>query len=143
LDAGSFAISVAALLAMSPAPASSGPTSGAPETQFVAREISAGFRYVRSHAWLWAATLVTAAIAYLLFMGPTDVLLPSSSRPSADGARDPGLIFAAGGLGSLACALAVSQLGLPRRSLTFMYAAWMLATLAAPPLEAPALGARV
>jgi DHA3 family tetracycline resistance protein-like MFS transporter len=127
LDAASFAISVAALLAMSPVPvsaASSSTRSGA------AREIRAGLRYVRSHAWLMA-TLVTAAIAYLLFMGPTEVLLPFIVKHRFhDGARDLGLIFAAGGLGSLACAVAIGHFGLPRSSLTFMYLAWTVATVA-------------
>jgi DHA3 family tetracycline resistance protein-like MFS transporter len=85
---------------------------------------------VRSHAWLWA-TLVTAAIAYLLFMGPTEVLLPFIVKHRfADGARDLGLIFAAGGLGSLGCAVAIGQFGLPRASLTFMYLTWTAATVA-------------
>ena len=125
LDAGSFAVSVLALLAMSrrPVPATA-------ETRAGVREIKAGLRYVRSHAWLWA-TLVSAAIAYLLFMGPTEVLLPFIVKHRfGDGARDLGLIFAAGGLGSLICALAIGQFGLPRRSLTFMYAVWTVATLA-------------
>jgi MFS family permease len=126
LDAGSFAISVAALLAMSPVPVSA----ASPKPSGAAREIRAGLRYVRSHAWLWA-TLVTAAIAYLLFMGPTEVLLPFIVKHRfADGARDLGLIFAAGGLGSLGCAVAIGQFGLPRSSLTFMYLAWTVATLA-------------
>ena len=94
-------------------------------------EIRAGLRYVRSHAWLWA-TLVTAAIAYLLFMGPTEVLLPFIVKHRfADGARDLGLIFAAGGLGSLGVR------GRDRRSsaspaprLTFMYLTWTVATVA-------------
>jgi MFS family permease len=125
LDAGSFAASVVALLAMSPRPA----PCDAKEKAGV-KEIKAGLRYVRGHAWLWA-TLVSAAVAYLLFMGPTEVLLPFVVKHRfADGARDLGLIFAAGGLGSLVCALAIGQLGLPRRSLTFMYAVWTVATLA-------------
>jgi DHA3 family tetracycline resistance protein-like MFS transporter len=125
LDAASFSVSAAALLAMSPAPVSAGR-----ERRSGAREISAGLRYVRSHAWLWA-TLVSAAVAYLLFMGPTEVLLPYVVKHRfADGATDLGLIFASGGLGSLACALAIGQLGLPRRSLTFMYGVWTLGTLA-------------
>jgi len=124
-DAASFAVSVVALLAMSRTP-----VPAAAETKAGIREIKAGLRYVRSHAWL-CATLVSAAIAYLLFMGPTEVLLPFIVKHRfADGARDLGLIFAAGGLGSLICALAIGQLGLPRRSLAFMYAAWTVATLA-------------
>jgi len=125
LDAGSFAVSVVALLAMSRRPV---PQTA--ETRAGVREIKAGLRYVRSHAWLWA-TLVSAAVAYLLFMGPTEVLLPFIVKHRfAEGARDLGLIFAAGGLGSLICALAIGQLGLPRRSLTFMYVVWTIATLA-------------
>jgi DHA3 family tetracycline resistance protein-like MFS transporter len=125
LDAASFAVSAAALLAMSPRP-----VPAPAETHVVAHEIKAGFRYVRSHPWLWA-TLVSAAIAYLLFMGPTEVLLPFIVKHRfSDGATDLGLIFAAGGLGSLVCALAIGQIGLPRRSLTFMYAVWTVATLA-------------
>jgi MFS family permease len=96
----------------------------------VGGEIRDGLRYVRSHAWLWA-TLMSAAIAYLLFMGPTEVLLPFIVKDRlADGAGALGLVFAAGGLGSLACALTIGQLGLPRRSLAFMYVAWTTATLA-------------
>jgi len=126
LDAASFAVSVAALIAMSPVPI----CVVSPKRSGAAREIRAGLRYVRSHTWLWA-TLVSAAIAYLLFMGPTEVLLPFIVKHRfADGARDLGLIFAAGGLGSLACALAVGQFGLPRSSLTFMYLVWTVATVA-------------
>lgn len=42
------------------------------------------------------------------------------------GAEDLGLIFAAGGVGAIVAALSVGQRGLPRRSVTFMYAAWTL-----------------
>jgi DHA3 family tetracycline resistance protein-like MFS transporter len=126
LDAGSFATSVGTLLVMS-AVSTCGDHA---EVRPVARGIREGLRYVRGHAWLWV-TLVSAAIAYLLFMGPTEVLLPLIVKHRfADGAGDLGLIFAAGGLGSLACALALGQLGLPRRSLVFTYAVWTLATLA-------------
>ena len=85
---------------------------------------------MRSHAWLWA-TLVSAAIAYLLFMGPTEVLLPFVVKNGlGDGAGALGLVFAAGGLGSLLCAVVIGQRGLPRRELSFMYICWTLATLA-------------
>jgi MFS family permease len=126
LDAASFTVSVAALLAMSAAPVAA----ASPERSGAGGEIRAGLQYVRGHAWLWA-TLVTAAIAYLLFMGPTEVLLPFIVKHRfADGARDLGLIFAAGGLGSLACAIAIGQFGLPRSGLTFMFLTWTVATVA-------------
>jgi MFS family permease len=126
VDAASFLISAAALLAMSQthhrAPAvSEGST---------LRQVATGMRYVRGHAWLWA-TLVSAAVAYLLFMGPTEVLLPFVVKNELHGgAGQLGLVFAAGGFGSLICALAIGTHGLPTRSMTFIYATWTAATVA-------------
>ena len=37
--------------------------------------IKEGLRFVRSRVWLWG-TLLSAAFAYLAFMGPAEVLLP-------------------------------------------------------------------
>jgi hypothetical protein len=130
LDAVSFLVSGATLLAMSPLRRATGPGDGVEAVASVRREVAAGLRYVRSHAWLWA-TLVSAAIAYLLFMGPTEVLVPFIVKNRlSDGAGALGLVFAAGGLGSLLCAILIGQRGLPRRALTFMYICWTLATLA-------------
>jgi hypothetical protein len=127
IDAASFVVSAATLLAMSPVRR---PLPDGEAATSVRREVAAGLRYVRSHAWLWA-TLVSAAIAYLLFMGPTEVLVPFIVKNRlSDGAGALGLVFAAGGLGSLLCAIVIGQRGLPRRALTFMYICWTLATLA-------------
>jgi MFS family permease len=124
-DAGSFAISAGCLLAMAPRPRRSGEATGS-----IGAELGAGFAYVRRHAWLWA-TLVSAAIAYLLFMGPTEVLVPFVVKNTLHGsAADLGLVFAEGGFGSVACAAAFAQQGLPKREITWMYVFWTLATLA-------------
>jgi MFS family permease len=89
-----------------------------------------GWRFVRGHAWLWA-TFASAAIAYLLFMGPVEVLLPWVVKTGMHGsAFDLGLVFAAGGLASMATALGIGKLGLPRKGITYMLVAWTLATLA-------------
>src|SRR3954468_7220674 len=89
-----------------------------------------GVRSGRGRVCLWA-TFATAAVAYLLFMGPAEVLLPFIVKNTMhEGADDLGLVFAAGGLGSIASAIAIGQRGLPRRDITFMYAAWTLATIA-------------
>jgi MFS family permease len=123
VDAVSFLLSALALRAMS---RGARPT----ERLAVGGDIKAGIRYVRGQPWLWA-TLISAALAYLLFMGPIEVLLPFIVKNQlAGGAADLGLIFAAGGLGSLLCAIGIGQRGLPRRSLTFMYCAWTVATFA-------------
>jgi DHA3 family tetracycline resistance protein-like MFS transporter len=93
-------------------------------------EIAAGMRYVRRQPWLWA-TFASAAIAYLLFMGPTEVLVPYMVKNALRGnAADLGLVFAAGGVGSLGCAVTLGQRGLPKRDITLMYLFWTLATLA-------------
>ncbi len=124
-DAASFAVSAGALVAMTARVRIAGV-----EHRSVAGEMRAGFEYVRRHAWLWA-TLVSAAIAYLLFMGPTEVLVPfvvkNELHASAAGL---GLVFAAGGFGSVACAIGLAQRGLPRREITWMYAFWTVATFA-------------
>jgi hypothetical protein len=93
-------------------------------------ELREGFAYVRRHVWLWG-TFASAGIAYLLFMGPAEVLLPFMVKHILGGSGvQLGLVLGAGGLGSVACALAMVRSGLPSRSITFIYGVWALATLA-------------
>ena len=125
LDAASFAVSAAALLLMR-APARS--ASGAASSMLV--DLREGWRFVRGRSWLWA-TFGSAAVAYLLFMGPVEVLVPYVVKHDLGGsATDLGLVFAAGGLASVAVAVALAHRGLPRRNMTFMYIVWVIATLA-------------
>jgi MFS family permease len=126
LDAASFGVSAAFLLAMSPRPrAAAAAGSGS-----VIGDIKTGFAYIRSHVWLWG-TFVSAAVAYLLFMGPAEVLLPYLVKNELGAsASDLGLVFAAGGVGSVLCAVVMGQRGLPRRDITFMYVAWTAGTVA-------------
>jgi MFS family permease len=92
--------------------------------------ISDGFRFVRRQVWLWG-TLVSAAIAYLAFLGPTEVLLPYMVKNELHGsAAALGLVFAAGGVGAVGAAAFMAQRRHPRRDVTVMYACWTLATLA-------------
>jgi MFS family permease len=125
LNAATFAVSAAALLAMAPIARTARAVGGS-----MGGDILAGFAYIRRHVWLWG-TFASAAVAYLLFMGPAEVLLPFVVKNSLHGsASDLGLVFAAGGVGSVACAVVIGQRGIPRRDITFMYAAWTLATVA-------------
>ncbi len=123
LDAGSFAASTVAILSLRTslrvlAPA--GSTRAA---------IGEGFRFVRRHVWLWG-TLVSAAIAYLAFLGPTEALVPYLVKNGLHGsAADLGFVYAAGGIGAIAAAFVMAQHGQPRRDLTFMYGCWATATL--------------
>ncbi len=125
-DAASFAIS-GVLVATLPAGIRSRPSPGAGG---MGGEIASGLRYVARRPWLWA-TLLSAAVAYLLFMGPVEVLLPYIIKVQMhEGAGDLGLVFAAGGIGSLVCALVIGRGGLPRGLIRFMYLTWTVATLA-------------
>jgi MFS family permease len=91
--------------------------------------IKEGFRFVRGRVWLWG-TLGSAAIAYLAFMGPAEVLLPYVVKNELGGSpRELGLVFAAGGIGAIGAALIMGQRGHPRRDVTVMYVSWTVATL--------------
>jgi MFS family permease len=122
VDAASFLVSIGMLLALRPHPV--GERAGGS----VLAELLLGFRYVKSRVWLWG-TFLAATIAYLLFMGPTEVLLPYLIKNElGHGAGDLGLVFAFGGVGALAAALAMGHLGIPRRSMLVMYVCWSAAT---------------
>jgi DHA3 family tetracycline resistance protein-like MFS transporter len=126
LDAVSFAFSAAMLLLMRPVAA---PRDDAAAGS-VLTDLRDGWVFVRERAWLWV-TFASAAVAYLLFMGPVEVLVPYVVKHDLGAAAsDLGLVFGAGGLASLLTALAFGRLGLPRRSMTFIYVAWTIATLA-------------
>src|SRR5262245_26463174 len=92
--------------------------------------MKSGLRFVARRSWLWG-TLLSAAIAYLCFLGPAEVLLPYVVKNDLGAsARDLGLVFAAGGIGAIGGALFMGQWGHPRRDVTVMYATWTVATLA-------------
>jgi DHA3 family tetracycline resistance protein-like MFS transporter len=126
LDAATFLMAAGTVLLMRPAAADRPVAEG---VSLIA-DLREGWRFVRGHSWLWA-TFASAAVAYLLFMGPVEVLLPWVVKDGMGGsAFDLGLVFAAGGLASMLCAVLLGRFGLPRRSITFMLVAWTLATLA-------------
>lgn len=125
VDAATFIASTVGVFLMRP-PAH-------PRSEHVGSSLSAvkeGLRFVRRRVWLWG-TLLSAAIAYLAFMGPAEVLLPYVVKNDLHAsAGDLGLVFAAGGVGAIGAALIMGQRGHPGRDVTFMYATWTLATLA-------------
>ena len=126
LDGISFAVSAIALLTIR------GTISRAHEehVESPTAALVSGLRFVRRRVWIWG-TLISAAFAYLVFMGPTEVLLPYVVKNGLHGtAGELGMVFAAGGIGSIACAVLMGQRGHPRRDITFMYVVWTAATLA-------------
>jgi MFS family permease len=130
-DAVTFLVSVACLLAMRriAEPVAELVPDDEPAVSFW-QELREGIAYVRSQVWLWG-TFLSATFTYLLFVGPTEVLLPYVVKTELGGSATAlGLILTSGGLGAIAAALAVGWAGIPRRYMTFMYGTWAIATLA-------------
>src|SRR6476661_4172617 len=124
LDSASFAASAGIVLALR----TTRPVEKTQASNLTA--IADGFRFVRQNVWLWG-TLVSAAIAYLAFLGPTEALLPYLVKNELHAsAGDLGLVFAAGGVGAVGAAVLMAQRGHPKRDVTTMYACWTVATIA-------------
>ena len=125
VDAASFAASLVAVLAIRPRPVVRDEASAS-----ALGAVREGLRFIRRRVWLWG-TLVSAAIAYLVFLGPTEVLLPYVVKNDLHASAGTlGLVFAAGGLGAVGGAVWMGRRGHPRRDVSLMYAVWTLATLA-------------
>ena len=78
-------------------------------------------------AWI-GATLLSAMISLLVFLGPMEVLVPFLVKNRLGlGPEALGLIFAAGGVGSILMSLLIGNRGQPRRRITFMFASWSIA----------------
>ena len=127
LDAGTFAVSAAALLLMRSYPMH---REGNVSVRSALRDIGEGFSFARSQPWIWG-TLLAAGVSLLAFWGPVEVLVPYVVKNTlGGGAAELGLVFAAGGVGSIIAALVMSRRGLPRRHMLFLYVTWTLATVA-------------
>jgi MFS family permease len=128
VDGATFLVSATALWLMA-SPGRVAPPAETPHAT-TGRQLREGFSYVRRHVWLWG-TFASAGVAYLLFMGPSEVLLPFMVKHELGGGGiELGLVLGAGGLGAVGCALTMTRSGLPSRSITFIYAVWTPATLA-------------
>jgi MFS family permease len=125
VDAASFVVSLVAVLAISKV---SGAVPAAENRPLAA--MREGLRFVRGRVWLWG-TLVSAALTYLVFLGPAEVLLPYVVKNELHASAGTlGFVLAAGGVGAVGAAVLMGRHGHPRRDVTVMYATWTLATLA-------------
>jgi MFS family permease len=125
LDAATFALSAGCVLAIRPRAATA---SAEASSRSPLRDVWEGFSFVRSHLWLWGSFL-GGTISYLLFIGPTEVLLPYVVKNDiGGGAQALGAVFAVGGVGAIAAAVITGQLGMPRRHMTLMWLAWSVGT---------------
>jgi MFS family permease len=126
IDAGTFAVSMAAVASMRTSarpPAREGPGD-------VLLEIREGFAYVRGRVWLWG-TLLMACIAVLCIEGPIDIALPFVIKNDWNaGAGTYGTLLAVAGLAGIAASLVLGARGLPRRPVAVMGLLWAVSILA-------------
>ena len=126
IDAASFLASAAAVLAITAQPRREVTDHGVRQTLHEVRE---GLAYVRATPWIWA-TLVSAMLSLLVWIGPQEVLLPFLVKNRlALGPDALGGIFAAGGVGAILMAITIGQLGQPKLRVTAMFASWSIGVL--------------
>jgi hypothetical protein len=125
IDAATFVYSAYCISKMAPIQKSSAPG----VRNDLQKEMLEGLHYVRQRVWLWG-TFLSATFTYLLFIGPTQVLLPYIVRNEMhQGASSYGIVLAAGGVGALIGAVAMGTLRAGKRGMTWVYVCWTIATL--------------
>jgi MFS family permease len=128
IDSATFVVGIAALLLMR-----ARPMIEATEHSSVFAEARQGMAYVASRPWLWGP-IVTASLGQFLYAGPNQALVPYLVKFELHAsAAALGLVFTAGGLGTVAAGLIIGRLPRPRHIVVFMVLGWALgiASLAA------------
>jgi MFS family permease len=124
VDGGSFFVSALAVFLIRTRPAPHPATgSGVRHTIDQMRE---GLAFVKSQPWIWA-TLISAMLSLLVFLGPVEVLVPYLVKNQLGLGPDAlGSIFAVGGVGAIAMAIAIGHFGLPRRRIMWSFLSWSI-----------------
>jgi MFS family permease len=123
IDAGTFVVSTATALALTPRP-----FEPYDEHRSVIRDVREGFGFVRARTWLWA-TLIAGAFANIA-SATRNVLLPfviKNDLGATAGAL--GLVYSAASAGALLSAYVFGQRGVPRRPIVVAYVGWGLSIL--------------
>ena len=121
IDSATFVVGIAALLLMR-----SRPITKATEHSSVFAEARQGIAYVASRPWLWGPIL-TASLGQFLYAGPNQALVPYLVKFELHAsAAALGLVFTAGGLGTVAAGLIIGRLPRPRHIVVFMILGWAL-----------------
>jgi hypothetical protein len=126
IDAASFLVSAVAVAAIAARPRREVTDHGVRQTL---REVRDGLAFVRATPWIWA-TLLSAMLSLLVWIGPQEVLLPFLVKNRLTLGPDAlGGIFAVGGVGAILMAITVGQLGQPRLRITIMFLSWSVGVL--------------
>jgi predicted MFS family arabinose efflux permease len=91
-------------------------------------EVREGYRFVRSHTWLWG-TLLAFAVGLLVFSGPWQALVPFVVLNRWGGASDLALVLSAGGIGAMVSSVLIGTRNLPARFITSMFLGMAVGTL--------------
>ena len=120
VDSATFAVGIAALLFMHPHPI----TRGKEESSSVFAEARQGISYVASRPWLWGP-IVASSLSQFLYAGPNQALGPYLVKFELHAsAAALGLVYTAGGLGTVAAGLLMGRLSRPRHVVAFMVLGW-------------------
>jgi DHA3 family tetracycline resistance protein-like MFS transporter len=126
IDAASFLASAVSVAAIARRPRREVTDHGVRQTLHEVRE---GLAFVRATPWIWA-TLLSAMLSLLVWIGPQEVLLPFLVKNRLTLGPDAlGGIFAVGGVGAILMAITVGQLGQPRLRVTIMFLSWSVGVL--------------
>jgi MFS family permease len=120
-DSGTYLASVATLLLMR-----THPVGRESEHASIFAEAQQGVAYVASRPWLWGP-IVASSVAQFLYAGPNQALVPYIVKFELHAsAAALGLVFAAGGLGTMAAGLAMGRVSRPRHVVVPMVLGWSL-----------------
>jgi Transmembrane secretion effector len=118
-DSGTYLGSVATLALMR---SRSAVHAGEPASIFT--EAKQGIAYVAGRPWLWGP-IVASSVAQFLFAGPNQALVPYLVKFELHAsAAALGLVFAAGGIGTVASGLVMGRISRPRHMVVAMVLCW-------------------
>jgi MFS family permease len=120
-DSGTYLVSVATLVLMR---SRSAVRTGEPTS--ILTEARQGIAYVAGRPWLWGP-IVASSVAQFLFAGPNQALVPYLVKFELHAsAAALGLVFAAGGLGTVASGLVMGRISRPRHMVVAMVLCWSI-----------------
>lgn len=123
VDAATFAVSIAALLAIRV------PRAAITETTLMS-DVKEGIGYVGRTPWIWVSLLAVGTIGNFAAFGPIAVLIPLFVRDGIGGGAEVlGFVFAGYGLGGVLGALFMGSVRLPLKNPVPAYLGWGLSAV--------------